>query len=53
MEIKLSDGRTARIKEGKGKDLFWAMEHANSQNEIIKTANCKACGDRWQTHERG
>jgi len=36
MEIKLSDGRTARIKEGKGKDLFWAMEHANSQNEIMK-----------------
>lgn len=35
-EIKLSDGRIARIKEGKGKDLFWALEMASTPNEIIK-----------------
>lgn len=35
-EIKLSDGRVAKIREGKGKDLFWAMEMANSPAEITK-----------------
>ncbi len=35
-EIVLSDGRKAIVKEGKGRDLFWAMENASTQNEIIK-----------------
>lgn len=35
-EIKLSDGRVARIKEGKGKDLFWAYQMANTPSEIFK-----------------
>lgn len=35
-EIVLSDGRKAVIKEGKGRDLFWAFENATTQNEIIK-----------------
>lgn len=35
-EIVLSDSRKAVIKEGKGRDLFWAFENATTQNEIIK-----------------
>ncbi len=35
-ELVLSDGRKAVIKEGKGRDLFWAFENATTQNEIIK-----------------
>lgn len=35
-EVKLSDGRVALIKEGKGKDLFWAQAHASDPSEIIK-----------------
>ncbi len=35
-EIKLSDGRTAVIKDGKGKDLFWAQRNATDSSEIIK-----------------
>lgn len=35
-EIKLSDGRTAKIKEGKGKDLFFAYQMANTPPEIFK-----------------
>ncbi len=36
IEIELSDGRKAFIKEGKGKDLFWAYQNANNPNEILK-----------------
>lgn len=36
MTIKLKDGRVATIKEGKGKDLFWAYQNANNPSEIIK-----------------
>lgn len=35
-EITLSNGKIAKIKEGKGKDLFWALEMASTPNEIIK-----------------
>mgnify|MGYP001770662333 FL=1 len=35
-QVKLSDGRVALIKEGKGKDLFWAQSHASDPSEIIK-----------------
>lgn len=35
-EIKLSDGRIATIRKGKGKDLFWALEMASTTNEILK-----------------
>jgi plasmid maintenance system killer protein len=35
-EIKLSDGRIAVIKEGKGKDLFFAQRHASDPSDIIK-----------------
>jgi len=36
IELELSDGRKAIIREGKGKDLFWAYQSANSPNEILK-----------------
>jgi len=36
MEIILSDGRTANIREGKGKDLFEAMRLASEPGEITK-----------------
>jgi len=35
-EITLPSGRSARIKEGKGKDLFWALSNSTGQNDIIK-----------------
>jgi len=35
-EIKLPSGKVARIKEGKGKDLFWALSNSTGQNDIIK-----------------
>lgn len=35
-EIKLSDGRIAKIKEGKGKDLFWAQKYTTDASEIGK-----------------
>jgi hypothetical protein len=35
-EITLPSGRIARIKEGKGKDLFWALSNSTGQNDIIK-----------------
>jgi hypothetical protein len=35
-EITLPSGRVARIKEGKGKDLFWALSNSTGQNDIIK-----------------
>lgn len=36
MEIKLSDGRIAKFKEAKGKDLFEAMRLASEPGEITK-----------------
>ena len=35
-EITLPSGRVAQIKEGKGKDLFWALSNSTWQNDIIK-----------------
>jgi len=35
-EITLPSGRIAIIKEGKGKDLFWALSNSTGQNDIIK-----------------
>jgi hypothetical protein len=35
-EITLPSGRIARIKEGKGKDLFWAISNSTGQNDVIK-----------------
>jgi hypothetical protein len=35
-ELTLPSGRIARIKEGKGKDLFWALSNSTGQNDIIK-----------------
>ncbi|MFZ8784664.1 hypothetical protein [Thermocrinis sp.] len=35
-EITLPSGKIARIKEGKGKDLFWALSNSTGQNDIIK-----------------
>jgi len=35
-EIVLSSGAIARIYEGKGKDLFFAMSNAVAQADIIK-----------------
>jgi hypothetical protein len=35
-EITLPSGRIAKIKEGKGKDLFWALSNSTGQNDIIK-----------------
>jgi hypothetical protein len=35
-EITLPSGKTAKIKEGKGKDLFWALSNSTGQNDIIK-----------------
>lgn len=35
-EIKLSDGRIATFKEGKGRDLFEAMRLAGEAGEITK-----------------
>jgi len=35
-EITLPSGKVARIKEGKGKDLFWALSNSTGQNDVIK-----------------
>lgn len=35
-EIKLSNNTKATIKEGKGKDLFWAYQNASDPSEIVK-----------------
>lgn len=35
-EITLPSGRIAIIKDGKGKDLFWAQKMANDASEIMK-----------------
>jgi hypothetical protein len=35
-EIKLPSGKVATIKDGKGKDLFWAQKMANDTSEIMK-----------------
>jgi len=35
-EITLPSGKIAKIKEGKGKDLFWALSNSTGQNDIIK-----------------
>jgi len=35
-EIKLPSGKIATIKDGKGKDLFWAQKMANDPSEIMK-----------------
>jgi hypothetical protein len=35
-EITLPSGRIARIKEGKGRDLFWALSNSTGQNDVIK-----------------
>lgn len=35
-EIKLKSGSKAVIKDGKGKDLFWAYQQANDPSEILK-----------------
>jgi hypothetical protein len=35
-EITLPSGRVARIKEGKGKDLFWALSNSTGQNDVVK-----------------
>jgi hypothetical protein len=35
-EFILPSGKIARIKEGKGKDLFWALSNSTGQNDIIK-----------------
>jgi hypothetical protein len=35
-EITLPSGKVAVIKDGKGKDLFWAQKMANDTSEIMK-----------------
>jgi hypothetical protein len=35
-EVKLPSGQIATIKDGKGKDLFWAQKMANDPSEIMK-----------------
>jgi hypothetical protein len=35
-EITLPSGKIAVIKDGKGKDLFWAQKMANDTSEIMK-----------------
>ena len=35
-EVNLPSGKTAVIKDGKGKDLFWAQKMANDPSEIMK-----------------
>ena len=35
-EVKLPSGKVAVIKNGKGKDLFWAQKMANDSSEIMK-----------------
>jgi hypothetical protein len=35
-EITLPSGKIAKIKEGKGKDLFWALSNSTGQHEVIK-----------------
>jgi len=35
-EITLPSGKIAIIKDGKGKDLFWAQKMANDASEIMK-----------------
>jgi len=35
-EVVLPSGKIAKIKEGKGKDLFWALSNSTGQNDIIK-----------------
>jgi hypothetical protein len=35
-EVALPSGKIARIKEGKGKDLFWALSNSTGQNDIVK-----------------
>jgi len=35
-EVKLPSGKIATIKDGKGKDLFWAQKMANDPSEIMK-----------------
>jgi hypothetical protein len=35
-EVKLPSGKTAVIKDGKGKDLFWAQRMASDASEIMK-----------------
>jgi len=35
-EVALPSGKIACIKEGKGKDLFWALSNSTGQNDIIK-----------------
>ncbi len=35
-EIKLSNGKVAVIKEGKGRDLFWAYRNATDPADIIR-----------------
>jgi hypothetical protein len=35
-EITLPSGKIAKIKEGKGKDLFWALSISTRQHDIIK-----------------
>ena len=35
-EITLPSGKIAVIKDGKGKDLFWAQKMANDASEIMK-----------------
>jgi hypothetical protein len=34
--ITLPSGKIATIKDGKGKDLFWAQKMANDTSEIMK-----------------
>jgi hypothetical protein len=34
--VTLPSGKTAVIKDGKGKDLFWAQKMANDASEIMK-----------------
>lgn len=36
IEVKLSDGRTAKIRKGKGSDLFKAQRLANDPAEVSK-----------------
>jgi hypothetical protein len=35
-EITLPSGKKAAIKEGKGKDLFWAYRNAGDPSEIVR-----------------
>jgi len=35
-EITLSSGKKAVIKEGKGRDLFWAYRNAGDPSEIVR-----------------